>query len=327
MAVDSESMFGTRVCCVFLMALGCGHVTDSAAGDTGGPASTGGVHSTASGGQSSSNGGGAPESTGGVSLTSAGGTSSAVPVRAADCADSDQDGVVDEFEGKSAAQPEQSRDTDGDGLPDYLDLDSDDDGFSDEEEAGAMPCYGPRDTDGDSVPDLADLDSDGDGISDSEERDQGTNPLSIDSDGDGCFDSFATRTIECAPDSFQSTSDNCRSKIAQARLVLHVDPALTDLDFVTMEASVNDRFATVGSVASKVTLTPVDVSPSDGAVIENGQVHSLKPGAALGVVVQMDPSVLNTVISVRLIREAPLALVAEGELVVHAFVGECPPVG
>lgn len=319
-------MFGSRVCGVFLLAVGCGHVTDNAAGEASGGASTGGVHFTASGGQSS-NSGGAPSSAGRAPVVYGGATSSAVPVRAADCDDSDQDGVVDEFEGKVAAHPEQSRDTDADGVPDYLDLDSDDDGLSDEEEAGAIPCYGPRDTDGDSVPDLIDLDSDGDGLSDSEERDQGTNPLSIDSDGDGCFDSFASRASECMPDSFQSTSDNCRSKVAQARLVLHVAPALTDLDFVTLEASVNDRFATVASVASKVTLTPVDVSPSDGAVIENGQVHSLKPGAALGVVVQMDPSVLNTVISVRLIREAPPPLVAEGELIVHAFIGECPPVG
>lgn len=248
-------------------------------------------------------------------------------MRAAECDDSDQDGIVDEFEGRVAEQPERSRDTDGDGVPDYLDLDSDDDGSSDADEAGATPCFNPRDTDGDSVPDFIDLDSDGDGISDSDERDQGTNPLAIDSDGDGCFDSFGSPITHCDADSFQSTSDNCRSKIAQARLVLHVDPTLTDLDFVALEASVNDRFAITEGGTGQVTLTPVDVSPADGAVIAGGQVRALKPGAALGVVVQMDPSSVNSVISVRLIREAPPAVVAEGQVVVHAFTGQCPPVG
>ncbi len=60
------------------------------------------------------------------------------------------------------------RDTDSDGTPDYLDLDSDDDGIADELEAGQTPAT-PVDTDGDGVEDYLDLDADNDGIPDSVE--------------------------------------------------------------------------------------------------------------------------------------------------------------
>jgi len=53
-------------------------------------------------------------------------------------------------------------DTDANSIPDYLDLDSDNDGIADALEAGADPTL-PVDTNGDGVPDSLDLDSDGDG--------------------------------------------------------------------------------------------------------------------------------------------------------------------
>jgi outer membrane protein OmpA-like peptidoglycan-associated protein len=65
--------------------------------------------------------------------------------------DSDNDGISDQAEGDA--------DTDGDGQPDRLDLDTDNDGIADAIE-------GNRDTDSDGVPDYQDLDSDNDGISD-----------------------------------------------------------------------------------------------------------------------------------------------------------------
>ena len=61
-------------------------------------------------------------------------------------------------------------DTDGDGKPDYLDLDSDNDGIPDKVEAGNNPNV-PVDTDGDGIMDFRDIDSDNDGILDKLEDD------------------------------------------------------------------------------------------------------------------------------------------------------------
>ncbi len=97
--------------------------------------------------------------------------------------DSDGDGIRDQEEGV--------RDSDGDGTPDFLDLDSDGDSISDSQEAGDGDLSTPAiDSDGDGAPDYLDLDSDGDSISDRHEAgdaDLATPP--IDSDGDGAPDS------------------------------------------------------------------------------------------------------------------------------------------
>lgn len=153
------------------------------------------------------------------------------------CDDSDGDGLLDAAEGDG--------DLDGDALPNYLDgddhdgplgdfdrdgltngvesgigtdprsVDSDGDGLSDVEEAGADPLHpldtdgdllidaldpdddgdgvptaaeGAGDTDGDGQIDALDPDDDGDGLSTADERGIGTNPLLGDSDGDGLGD-------------------------------------------------------------------------------------------------------------------------------------------
>ncbi len=110
-------------------------------------------------------------------------------------------------------------DTDGDTIPDYLDIDSDNDGILDNVEAqtttGFIPpsgedgnhnglddeyepaclCEGltPYDTDADEVPDFRDLDSDNDGIFDNQEA-QSTEafqePCGMDSDGNGLDDHY-----------------------------------------------------------------------------------------------------------------------------------------
>ncbi|MEM9192765.1 MAG: hypothetical protein AAGF12_26560 [Myxococcota bacterium] len=75
-------------------------------------------------------------------------------------------------------------DTDGDGTPDFQDLDSDNDGFEDAIEAGdADTATPPRDTDSDGLPDFLDDDSDGNGIRDLAEGIE-------DVDGDGLLDAF-----------------------------------------------------------------------------------------------------------------------------------------
>ncbi|MBO4351678.1 MAG: hypothetical protein J6A01_12150 [Proteobacteria bacterium] len=80
--------------------------------------------------------------------------------------DEDGDGISDELEGK-----EDNRDTDGDGTPDYLDLDSDGDTIPDSLEGATNKCSGadPIDSDMDGAPDYLDLDSDGNTILDADE--------------------------------------------------------------------------------------------------------------------------------------------------------------
>jgi hypothetical protein len=101
--------------------------------------------------------------------------------------DSDGDGICDFHEGHSGhGEP---RDTDGDGTPDYLDLDSDGDTIPDRLEAGDESMETPPvDTDGDGVPDYLDVDSDNDGLSDEWEWAHDLDVRNEDSDGDGATD-------------------------------------------------------------------------------------------------------------------------------------------
>uniref|UniRef100_UPI00260AAE9B T9SS type B sorting domain-containing protein n=1 Tax=uncultured Tenacibaculum sp. TaxID=174713 RepID=UPI00260AAE9B len=71
-------------------------------------------------------------------------------------------------------------DTDGDGIPDVVDVDDDNDGIPDVEEGD-----GSVDTDGDGIPDSLDLDSDNDGINDVIEGGNGD----LDTNEDGVIDS------------------------------------------------------------------------------------------------------------------------------------------
>jgi hypothetical protein len=112
------------------------------------------------------------------------------------CRDTDGDGLSDEVEGAPMV------DTDRDGMPDYMDQDSDGDGFLDANEAARRyPNFGMFeqsfvcgsvgdncDAPQDSVPNFRDLDADNDGLTDREEQMLGTNPCAADSDGDGATD-------------------------------------------------------------------------------------------------------------------------------------------
>jgi len=95
----------------------------------------------------------------------------------------DEDGdTISDFDEQSSVP----RDTDGDGTPDYMDDDSDDDGIPDADEAGDDDVTTPPvDSDGDGTPDFQDTDSDNDGLSDEEEVGLGTDPTDPDTDGDG----------------------------------------------------------------------------------------------------------------------------------------------
>ncbi len=100
-------------------------------------------------------------------------------------------------------------DSDGDGVPDYLDLDSDNDGISDVAESGGLDIDGdglldddgtvtsiPLDTDADGVPDFRDVDSDGDGVLDIAH----TAYAALDTDGDGRIDDARDRDGDGIPD-------------------------------------------------------------------------------------------------------------------------------
>ena len=82
--------------------------------------------------------------------------------------DSDGDTIADIYEGRDFDGKGEHRDTDGDTVPDYLDLDSDGDTIPDSVEGMTDGCSGqePIDSDGDMVPDFQSLDSDGNGIPD-----------------------------------------------------------------------------------------------------------------------------------------------------------------
>ena len=93
--------------------------------------------------------------------------------------DSDGDGIPDIVEMPNGV----AVDTDEDGKPDYLDTESDGDKIPDSIECSKLPC---EDSDGDGTYDYRDTDSDDDGILDSIEAGDPLSP--VDSDGDGIFD-------------------------------------------------------------------------------------------------------------------------------------------
>jgi hypothetical protein len=110
-------------------------------------------------------------------------------------ADDDGDCISNGLEGCQQMPP---RDGDGDGGPDYLDGDADDDGIIDKDEVGAV-CDDPRDTDSDGTPDFQDDDSDNDGVNDEDE----------DRNGDGMIGTCTlqcTTASQCPPASYCSTS-------------------------------------------------------------------------------------------------------------------------
>lgn len=101
--------------------------------------------------------------------------------------DTDGDNIAD---GDEAGVPPQFIDTDGDGLPNYLDPDSDNDGIADIDEAGDTDLdTPPRDSDMDGTPDYLEADSDGDGVDDGQDNCALTpNPNQEDTDADGLGD-------------------------------------------------------------------------------------------------------------------------------------------
>ncbi|MFL6550966.1 MAG: outer membrane beta-barrel protein, partial [Povalibacter sp.] len=114
--------------------------------------------------------------------------------------DTDHDGIDDAFDADTSGQPDMngdgigdavaSRDSDGDGLADFIDTDSDGDGIADKFEAGVSG----HDADGDGIDDAADVNSTG----------------GIDANGDGIDDAYVLpdHDSDGVPDLFDLDSDN-----------------------------------------------------------------------------------------------------------------------
>jgi hypothetical protein len=103
--------------------------------------------------------------------------------------DCDEDGITNQTEGFDPDMDSNPNtgtapiDTDSDSIPDYLDLDSDNDGILDTEEKGTLTnsSTNPSDVDSDGTPDFRDLDSDNDSTKDVLES--GRNFIDTNNDG------------------------------------------------------------------------------------------------------------------------------------------------
>jgi gliding motility-associated-like protein len=138
--------------------------------------------------------------------------------------DANGNGLADFLESSMGGKPRGPQDTDKDGIPDYLDLDSDGDSLLDTLEQ----TY---DVDGDGRPNYRDLDSDGDWIADfidgtmDTDADGTKNFMDLDSDGDGIPDRYEG---SAACDNCSGFVDNNNNGWDDRKEM--VNPAATDTD-------------------------------------------------------------------------------------------------
>ncbi|MBT3203232.1 MAG: hypothetical protein HN349_02860, partial [Gammaproteobacteria bacterium] len=102
--------------------------------------------------------------------------------------DSDGDGAFDGLD-IFPLDASESSDFDSDGVGDNADQDDDNDGVPDQDDAFPTDPNESVDSDNDGIGNNAETDDDNDGLSDIEEGSIGTNPLLFDTDGDGISDS------------------------------------------------------------------------------------------------------------------------------------------
>ena len=198
--------------------------------------------------------------------------------------DSDCDYISDNDEG-AGNQP--ATDTDGDGVPDYLDHDSDNDTLPDSVEAGDHDVLTkPADTDGDGLANFRSLDSDGDTLSDTFEAgpapgvprdtdgDGAPDYADIDSDNDGIYDHCEGPT--------PNGSFNVMACNNTARLTVAVDtdndglPDYRDLD--SDNDGVNDAIEARNKPANLVTLSHTSVDHDNDGVPDQRDTDSDNDG-------------------------------------------------
>ena len=126
-------------------------------------------------------------------------------------------------------------DTDGDGVADYRDSDSDQDGIADSIEAGNDGCR-PQDTDGDGAADYRERDSDGDNVLDGEDSNndaadvQPFEPVSDDVDNDGIpNDMDLDDDNDGLPDTVEGVEDTDRDKTLNQYDLDSDNDGITDL--------------------------------------------------------------------------------------------------
>jgi len=155
--------------------------------------------------------------------------------------DADGDGIADWVEGRQS-----SRDTDGDGTPDYQDADADGDGITDSDEAASGNPCAPLNSDMDGLPNFIDTDADNDGLTDAEEREIGTSPITVDTDSDGVSDLGEVRGTMTSPTDPTDTIPEGDFFVVLPYLGEHVP---RELDFGT-DISVADIYFLVDTTGS-----------------------------------------------------------------------------
>jgi len=131
--------------------------------------------------------------------------------------DDDGDGV---FDSQESVYGNPGLDGDADGVPNYLDPDSP--GFVDANGDGVSDVF---DSDGDSIPNHLEIDADGDGLGDGAELSGGTDPFSADTDFDGLSDGYEVEVSLTDPADRDSDDDG----LLDGDEVL-TDPAFADTD-------------------------------------------------------------------------------------------------
>jgi gliding motility-associated-like protein len=162
--------------------------------------------------------------------------------------DSDGDGTPDSQDA-FPNDPDETTDSDEDGIGDNTDTDDDNDGTPDNQDAFPNDPDETTDSDGDGIGNNADSDDDNDGVSDTDEIANGSDPLSDDSDGDGTPDNQ-----DAFPNDPDETIDTDGDGIGD-----NTDPDI-DGDGIS-----NQDEQTAGTDPSDPTATPTD-SDGDGLV-------------------------------------------------------------
>ncbi|MGW9685645.1 T9SS type B sorting domain-containing protein [Flagellimonas sp. 2504JD1-5] len=198
-------------------------------------------------------------------------------------------------------------DTDGDGVPDNTDIDSDNDGIIDtveDENLDGDDCYwtNPTDTDGDTIPDYLDVDSDDDGIIDNIEA-QPTNgyvpPSGKDTDGNGLDDAYEETPGSCGglipvdtdydhiPDykDIDSDNDGILDNVEAQTTSGYVPPSGTDTDGNGLDDAYEETPGSCGG------LTPID---TDGDYIKDFRDIDSDNDGILDNIEAQDPNHIQT---------------------------------
>lgn len=149
--------------------------------------------------------------------------------------DKDGNGLVDDFNDANNdgwdddTNTSDPVDTDGDGTPDYHDLDSDNDTVSDQDENDPNnDGIGPDDTDNDGKDDFRDVDDDNDGVGSKEEFDRDKNGIPDDCDGDNLPDYLDVDPCDLViPEGFSPNGDRVNDYFVIKGLNAYPDNTLT----------------------------------------------------------------------------------------------------